>query len=122
MSTHSPAEIHRFLQHTNARLTLWLDTVSSGSAGSRPLVATPQQMSGLLSELMAAGERLRLLPAVKSPELEQELGQFRRNVEHLRDLLPSIHRALLEQRARLEAERGRLLSAAEWARSSRQTL
>lgn len=121
MSAASPAEIHCALRHANARLTFWLDSMSAASAGSQTPVATPQQISGLLSALMAAGERLRHLPAVQSVELQRELAQYRRNVEHLRDLLPSIQQALLEQRARLEAERRRLRSAAEWVRGSRQT-
>jgi hypothetical protein len=40
----------------------------------------------------------------------------------LRDLLPSLHRQLLAERSRLEAQRSRVQSAAQWARASRQTL
>ena len=81
-----------------------------------------EQMAGLLSELMRAGAGLRSLPREQSPELEQELSVYRKNVDRLRELMPSIHATLLQERARLENERGRLESAAEWARSSRQTL
>jgi len=79
-------------------------------------------MSGLLSELMRAGEWLRELPPDRDSALEQELSAYRRNVERLRDLLPAIHSALLAERARLESERARMTSAAAWARGSRQTL
>jgi len=106
---------------TNARLRFWLDSLAAGVA-TESSSATPQQISGLLAELLRAGERLRTLPARRSAELEQELDQYRQNVEHLRELLPSIRRALLEHRARLEQERSRLRTAADWARGSRQTL
>ncbi len=54
--------------------------------------------------------------------LDWELGQYRKNVEQLRTLLPSIHGALLRERARIEQERARVQTAAEWAQRSRQTL
>jgi ABC-type transporter Mla subunit MlaD len=113
-------ETVRSIRQTNDRLRAWLDGLVM--AAMQSTVATPQQISGLLSELMRAGEKLRALPRVKSPELQQELDQYRKNVQQLRDLLPSVQRALLERRAYLEAERARLRSAAEWARGSRQTL
>jgi chromosome segregation ATPase len=108
------------LRETNARLTQLLDSLSAIPNQSRTI--TPQQMTGLLSELMRAGEWLRRLPEDRDPELQQEVGHYRRTVERLRDLLPSIHAALLRDRARLEQERARVQSAAAWARSSRQTL
>jgi hypothetical protein len=92
-------------------------------------------MAALLSELLRAGAALRAEPIPakgkgngndngnsNDPELDSELELYRRNVERLRDLLPSIHRQLLAERARLEAQRARVRSAAEWARASRQTL
>jgi hypothetical protein len=146
------------LHETNARLTVWLDSLVADSASSSPEArgATPQQMAGLLSELMRAGEWLRALPNPPERELEKErtkknqqnndgddggkdrdkgkhkdkdkdeaieheLHEYRKNVQRLRDLLPSIHGALLQERGRLEQERTRVRSAAEWAHSSRQT-
>jgi len=50
------------------------------------------------------------------------LSAYRKQVERLRVLLPSIHQTLLGERARLEQERARVTSTAEWARRSRQTL
>jgi hypothetical protein len=82
-------------------------------------------MAGLLSELLRAGMGLRAEPLPArgfDPELDEEIDQYRRHVEHLRDLLPSIHRQLLAERARLEAQRSRVQAAAAWARASRQTL
>jgi hypothetical protein len=116
------------LHEANSRLSFWLDSLVScpGEALTQARAATPQQMAGLLSELMRAGQWLRALPGDKGKDkgaaLEQELNEYRKNVERLRDLLPSIHAALLRERARIEQERARLQSAAAWARSSRQTL
>jgi hypothetical protein len=100
--------------------------------GIRP--PAPEQMTGLLSELTRAGAWLRQLPRGNDlktdpendlktdPDLERELTHYRKNVERIRAMLPTIHHALLEERARLERERARVTSAAEWARVSRQTL
>ena len=79
-------------------------------------------MTKLLSELMRAGQWLRQLPQRCGAELEQQLSEYRSNVQRMRDLLPSIHNALLRERSRLERERARVESAAEWARRSRETL
>jgi len=108
------------LRQATSRLSLWLDDLVP--AGDSPRPATPQQMSGLLSELMQAGEWLRGLPRQKDPLLDQELGRYRQAVERLRDGLPLLRDVLVEERARLEGERARVRSAAEWARRSRQTL
>ncbi len=109
------------LHDTNHRLRFWLDSLVPDQAP--PGGATPQQMAGLLSELLRAGEWLRAgLPQERDPELEAELGNYRRNVERLRELLPFIHALLLREKARLETERARVECAAEWARGSRRTL
>lgn len=125
-----PHMLAQNLRETNARLALCLDSLimasHPGSASNSPQArpATPQQMSALLSELMRAGEWLRALP--NSPDrdaaVEHELSEYRKNVERLRDLLPSIHGALLKERSRLEQERARVETAAQWVRGSRQTL
>ena len=112
------------LHETNSRLCLWLESLAPDP--TRPSAAdhavTPQFMAQLLAELMRVGEWLRELPADKDSALEHELSDYRKNVERLRELLPLIHSALLRDRARLEQERARVKSAAEWARRSRQTL
>lgn len=116
------------LRDTNCRFRFWLDSMLARQG--RPTVATPEHispelMAGLLSELLRAGAGLRAepLPAKGTDaEWDRELDEYRGNVERLRDLLPSIHRQLLAERARLEAQRTRVRSAAEWARASRRTL
>lgn len=121
MPSPAPDRLTQDLRETNSRLCSCLDSLAPNhTQPSAP--ATPQQMAGLLSELMRAGQWLRALPADEDPALERELANYRKNVERLRDLLPTIHRALLAERARLEQERARVESAAEWARRSRQTL
>jgi hypothetical protein len=114
------AELSQPLRETNARLRFWLDSLISEA--TPPRAATPQQMAGLLSELMCAGQYLRSLPSETDAALDHELSEYRANVERLRALLPSIHSTLLEERARLERERARVQSTAEWASRSRQTL
>jgi hypothetical protein len=110
------------LRETNRRLSFWLDGMVTPR--EQP-VATPEQMAGLLSELLRAGTWLRAEPLPASTtddDLNHELKRYRGNVERLRDLLPSLHHQLLAERARLEAQRVRVQSAAEWARASRQAL
>jgi hypothetical protein len=120
-------QLTQHLHEANSKLCVWLEDLvpSSGlEEGQDPvlLAPTPRQMAGMLAELMRAGQCLRELPSEKDPTLEMEVNQYRKNVERLRDLLPSIQVALLRERARLEQERARVQSAAEWARRSRQTL
>jgi hypothetical protein len=112
------------LRETNTRLGFWLDRMINHETRERraPRNLIPQQMAALLSELMRAGQWLRELPRDREPEIEQELNRYCKNVERVRDLLPSMQAALLEERARLEQERARVRSAVEWARRSRQTL
>lgn len=112
------------LHETNRRVRLWLESLSSASteAGVQPCPATPEQMNGLLAELMRAGTWLRELPENRNAALAQEVAEYRKQIEQLRGLLLSIHDALLRERARLEQERNRLASAGQWARGSRQTL
>ncbi|HEY3971868.1 MAG TPA: hypothetical protein VGM18_02625 [Candidatus Sulfotelmatobacter sp.] len=123
MPTLFPTPVAQNIHETNARLRSLLDTLDTGAGPAQaPLPATPQQMAGLLSELMRVGEWLRILPEDRDTDLEEELSEYRKNVECLRALLPSMHAALLRERARLEQERARVEGAAEWARRSRQTL
>ena len=112
----------QILRNSNRRLSFYLDSIAAKHGRE---VVTPEQMGILLSELLAAGAGLRAQPLPvqgNDRELDIELAEYRRQVERLRDLLPSIHRALLTERSRIEAQRSRLQAATEWARASRQTL
>jgi hypothetical protein len=111
------------LRETNHRLPNWLDCIVARR--EQAAAVTPEQMSGLLSELMKAGEGLRAEPIPArgvDPELDEELEKYRLNVERLQRMLPAIHSQLLVERARLEYQRARVQAAAEWARASRETL
>jgi hypothetical protein len=110
------------LRDTNCRLSIWLEGMFTQDGS--PVVASPEQMGDLLSELLQTGEGLRSKPisAANDPELDKELERYRGNVERLRDLMPSIHSHLLAERSRLEVQRGQVKSVAEWVRASRQTL
>ena len=116
------------LRDSSRRLRRWVEMLASSSEpnyespSSVSPVPTPDQMSGVLSELLRAGEILRRRPGESNPDLEHELADYRQQLERLRDQLPLIHRTLLNERARLEHERERVQAAAEWARASRQTL
>ncbi|MFZ1008606.1 MAG: hypothetical protein WAN65_17325 [Candidatus Sulfotelmatobacter sp.] len=111
------------LREANHRIPDWLDCVVARQ--EQAAVATPDQMAGLLSELLKAGEGLRAEPIPQpgvDPELDHELEKYRWNVERLQRMLPAIHSQLLVERARLEFQRARVQAAAEWARASRRTL
>lgn len=110
----------RSLRETNARMGFWIDGLIASPVPAHP--PSPQQINGLLSELMRAGEWLRNRPADDDPELAEQIRIYRASVERLRDVLPLVHETLLRERARLESERTRLESVAEWARRSHQTL
>jgi hypothetical protein len=111
------------MRDTNRRLTFWLDSLGTGTGTSA--LPTPDHMAALLSELLRAGAGLRSRPASShsaDPDLDQEIAIYRTLVERMRDLLPAIHSQLLAERARLEAQRARVRSAAQWVCASRQTL
>ena len=111
------------LREANRRIPGWLDGVVARQ--EQAAVVTPDQMAGLLAELLRAGEGLRVEPIPEKgvdPELDNELDKYRQNVERLQRMLPVIHSQLLVERARLEFQRARVQAAAEWARASRRTL
>jgi hypothetical protein len=81
-------------------------------------------MSALLSELLHTGAALRaqpLPPKGSDVELDAELDRYRTHVERLRQIMPFLQQYLLAERSRLERQRNRIHSVAEWAQASRQT-
>jgi len=124
MSTPSTVQNGFNLREITHRLRYLLDCLPpSYDAHSSPgRIVTPQQMSALLCELTRAGAGLRSLPEPKGTGFAQELSEYRQEVERLRAFLPSLQATLLKERAWLEQQRERIQSAAEWARTSSQTL
>jgi hypothetical protein len=117
----TPMLLAQNLHQSSDRLRFWMDSLFPDQG--RPVTATPEQMAGFLSELLRAGEWLRSgVPQEKNFELQAALDEYRKNVDRLRELLPSIHRQLLSERARLEAARFQVESAVAWARGTHQTL
>ena len=118
-----PNQTAQELYEINARLERWLAALSlpCADAGLRLRAATPEQLNGLLSELLQVGGRLRQLLSEPDDRIESELTKYRTNVIRLRDLLPAIRCTLLEERSRLETEQERGRSVAQWALRSRQT-
>lgn len=110
------------LRQLTARLRSSLEALTPSLRDHAGFIG-PDQMHELLSELMQAGTWLRAeKSSPRDPDLDAAVADYREAVALLRDLLPQIHRQLLCERARLEAERTRVESAAEWAEASRQTL
>ena len=122
MTFESQQQIAHDLHESSNTIRRVLHELLPQASENTPHAATPQQMSDLLSQLMLAGQRLHALPAQRDGKLEQEISEYRQEVERLRSLLPSIQVSLLAERARLERERERLNGAAAWAQASLQTL
>lgn len=118
----TPAFGSEALRESNRCLGSWLHCMTNVAGEVSP---APDHISGLLSVLLRVGSELRsgsLPPAGSDPAWDAELAVYRRHLECLRALLPSIHSHLLAERARIEAQRARIGAAAEWARASRQIL
>jgi hypothetical protein len=82
-----------------------------------------QDFSDLRHQLLQAAESLRCEPA--NPEaagaLEEELVEYRHNLERLKQFLPDVHARLLAEKSRLEAARTHVTAATAWRRASQHT-
>jgi len=107
------------LRDLTQRLRSLLDILETPSS---PPVLASQQIAELLSALMRAGECMRGMPEVRDDGGLRTVSAYRAQVERLRALLPSIHGALLQERARLAREQERLRSVTAWTQASQQTL
>ena len=115
-------QIVRDLQESANKIRQALGQLLPSCQENIPKVASPEQMSELLSGLMRAGQWLRVLSTKRDRDLEEEVCNYRAEVERLRSVLPAIQASLLAQRARLEQDRERLNGAAAWAQASSQIL
>jgi len=107
------------LQGANRRLRLVLEAIEDTGPAIR---VTPEQLAALLEELLRVGEWLRS-GAIRDPgpAVARELDEYRKHMERLRRLMPSVQACLLTERARLEADRAHLKAAAAWAGGSQST-
>lgn len=115
-------QIAKDLHESADRIHRVLDELHSLSVENMAKLASPQQMSDLLSGLMQAGQWLRVLPSNRDKNLEQRVCEYHTEVGRLRSFLPAIQASLLAERGRLEKERERLNGAMAWAYGSSQTI
>ena len=122
MILESQDQIARDLHEATDRIRCVLSQLCPQTPQEAAKVASPQQMSDLLSGLMRAGQWLRVLPANRDRNLDEQICAYRNEVEQLRSFLPAMQASLLAERGRLEHERERLNGAAAWAQASSQTV
>jgi hypothetical protein len=110
------------LSTANRNLHAGLARLSPEPNPSAPL--RPQDLSGLLMELLRTGDCLRSIAPASAPdaELENAISDYRSIVERLAEILPRIHGRLLTEKARLEIARAHVTAAAAWAKASQNTL
>src|SRR5581483_8048424 len=90
--------------------------------GPQCKIATPQQLSELLAALMRAGQCLHAATGCSDIDLQKETQSYRKEVERLQTVLPSIQAALVAERERLQEQRNRVSTTAAWAQASRETI
>lgn len=118
----SGEEISRDLRQASVRIRGILSELAPREPKAAWHIATPRQISDLLAELRKAAKCLKTLPAHGDAGVNIEACAYRQQVEHLYRVLPGIHSALVEERARLRQRRKRVDAAAAWAEASRETI
>jgi len=91
---------------------------------NRPAVIAPTEFTDLLSELLRASDGLRGMPTATAAdaELASEISEYRRNVEQLGKILPSVQGRLLVEKVRLQTLQSHMTAAKAWAQASKETL
>lgn len=108
------------LRQTNRKLRALLDALAP--PGSEPVPATPAQLADLFAEILQAGEWLRQRPVMPNDlRLNEEINQYRSNMERLQRVLPVLRAHLLAERAHLEEERRQIQATTAWVRTARKT-
>jgi hypothetical protein len=84
----------------------------------------PEDLSGILADLLRAAECLRNRPADTELEaaFEQESFRYRKHLQELKHFLPGIQLRLLAEKVRLENARIHLAAANAWAQVRRKIL
>jgi hypothetical protein len=114
-----PSIVH--LRSVNEKLHALLLQVRQESVGAGTGAA--DAFVHLLSEVASAARLSSLFASCGgSVAASEELAKYRRTLQELRQLLPTIQARLLSDRARLEAERMHCGAATAWAEASRRTL
>jgi hypothetical protein len=110
------------LRAVNRSLRARLARLPGGQTNSGGIA--PTEFTDLLTELRRGTDCWRSLPEASTPEGEMvsELSDYRRNVERLRTILPSLQARLLIEKTRLESARAHVTKAAAWAQGSKKTL
>ncbi|MGO9125378.1 MAG: hypothetical protein ACLP6G_10880, partial [Terriglobales bacterium] len=82
------------------------------------------EFTDLRAELLRSADCLRSLPPATNTnaEVATEISDYRRNMEALGKILPSLQGRLLVEKARLETAREHVAKAAAWAQGSKKTL
>lgn len=102
------------MHETNRRLRDFLELIPQQESG--PLRIGPADLTSLLAELKNV-ERFRKNEINADARLDTELAEYRKNLEDLRGLLPSLQARYIAERARLEHDRSHLQAAAGWAQT-----
>src|ERR1700722_11701272 len=83
----------------------------------------PQDFSGILQQILRAAECLRHPHHAKAAAaFQNEVIEYRGNLEALKRFLPDLQVRMLAEKSRLETARDHLAAAASWAQVSKKTL
>jgi hypothetical protein len=88
------------------------------------LLLKPEDLADLRAVVLGAASCWRSLApnGVPDAELEEELREYRSNIEKLAKALPSVQGRLLAEKARLQSARSHLAATNAWAQASKDTL
>jgi hypothetical protein len=110
------------LRLANTSLRAWLVRLRAEPVALSPIQANDLQE--LLAELLRASSCLHIGSegVTRHSELENEIADYRANLESLAKVLPSVQGRLLAERARLQIEQSHVAARKAWAEASRRTL
>ncbi len=118
----NPPELLNDLHRAENRIHEILGALLPEELGPQCKIATPQQLSELLAALMRAGQCLHAATGCSDIDLQKETQSYRKEVERLQTVLPSLQAALVAERERLQEQRNRVSTTAAWAQASRETI
>ena len=109
------------LRLANTSLRAWLVRLRAEPVALSPIQAN--DLHELLAELLRTSGCLRigLENATPDTELENEIADYRANLESLAKVLPTVQGRFLAERARLQIEQSHIAARKAWAEASRRT-